>query len=597
MLKKKNNIQKKTIANFAVDLIFQMGSSTVFTLTGGMAMFINNAVAIHPRLKAVYCHHEQACVAAAEGYAKASNFTRAGFAVVTAGPGVSNTITSLISANIDSAPLIVLAGQIKSEDIDIYGTRTHGIQEINSKAIITPVVKRFTRLKKKNFKKELINTICEAFIGRPGPVFIEIPLDVQSVELEYKLDEIINLTKFIKSKVKRLNRNSLINKRKINKAIKELLNAKRPLLYIGNGCKIAGVEKDLIRFARNHKIPCVFSWISSDILSFKDDLNFGCPGGLAPIYANKILSKADAILFLGARLDLATTAFQRRDFGGQAKRIYVDVDKNELKKFEKFENSRVILFNLQEIKSSIGIYLKTRSKAKLDWVEYIRKEKKVYLIKEKIKMDDTKNLNVYQVAKILSKVSSNKIFVPCSSGYAIETFVRFFKPDTNAQLFLGAGLGSMGLGLPHAIGAACLTNTKKVICIEADGGMMLNVQELSTLKYLNPKNFVLIILNNKGYTSISASQKNHFRNIAGCNLDSGIYIPSYRKISKVFNFKYISILNRKMLYRLNKIITSCRKPLIVDINIIPEEYRGPRVKTILSKNGKIKSTSLNEIIW
>ena len=152
-MQKNNNMQKKTIANFAVDLIFQMGSSTVFTLTGGMAMFINNAVATHRRLKAVYCHHEQACVAAAEGYAKASNFTRAGFAVVTAGPGVSNTITSLISANIDSAPLIVLAGQIKSEDIDIYGTRTHGIQEINSKAIITPVVKKFTRIKKKILRK------------------------------------------------------------------------------------------------------------------------------------------------------------------------------------------------------------------------------------------------------------------------------------------------------------------------------------------------------------------------------------------------------------------------------------------------------------
>ena len=341
---------KKTIANFAVDLIFEMGSSTVFTLTGGMAMFINNAVVTHPRLRSVYCHHEQACVAAAEGYAKASKFTKAGFAVVTSGPGVSNTLTSLISAYGDSTPLIVLAGQIKSEDIDTYGTRTHGIQEINSRAIITPVVKKFTRVTKKNFKKELIKTICEVFIGRPGPVFIEIPLDIQAVELEYKLYEIIRLTKLIKFKIRKLNRNSLINKRKINKAIRELLNAKRPLLYIGNGCKIAGVQSDLIRFARNHKIPCVFSWISSDILPFKDDLNFGCPGGLAPIYANKILSKSDTILFLGARLDLATTAFQRRDFGGQAKRIYVDVDKNELKKFEKFENSRVILFNLQQIK-------------------------------------------------------------------------------------------------------------------------------------------------------------------------------------------------------------------------------------------------------
>jgi acetolactate synthase-1/2/3 large subunit len=138
-------MKKKTIASFAVDLIFEVGSSTVFTLTGGMAMFINNAVANHPRLKSVYCHHEQACVAAAEGYAKASNFTKAGFAVVTAGPGVSNTLTPLISAYGDSTPLIILAGQIKSEDIDTFGTRTHGIQEINSKAVISPVVKKFIR--------------------------------------------------------------------------------------------------------------------------------------------------------------------------------------------------------------------------------------------------------------------------------------------------------------------------------------------------------------------------------------------------------------------------------------------------------------------
>jgi acetolactate synthase-1/2/3 large subunit len=590
-------MRKKTIANFAVDLIFEMGSSTVFTLTGGMAMFINNAVATHRRLRSVYCHHEQACVAAAEGYAKASNFTKAGFAVVTAGPGVSNTLTSLISAYGDSTPLIVLAGQIKSEDIDTYGTRTHGIQEINSRAIITPVVKKFTRITKKNFKKELIKTICEAFIGRPGPVFIEIPLDIQAVALNYKSKDIVNLKKIIKIEIKKLNSNNSTNKKKFNKAIKELLNAKRPLLYIGNGCRIAGVEKDVIKFAKYHNIPCVFSWLSFDILPFKDDLNFGCPGGLAPIYSNKILSEADVILFLGARLDLGTTAFQRKDFGSQAKRIYVDIDINELKKFTIFNNVKIILYNLRTIKSATQIYLKIKSTFKLKWINSLKQKKIDYLAEEKKRIDNFKNLNVYQVTKILSQIASNKIFIPASSGYAEETFTRFFKPDFNTRFFNGAALGSMGLALPHAIGASCATNAKKVICLEADGGLMLNIQELSTLKYLNPKNFVLIILNNRGYESIRASQKRHFGHIAGSDLSSGLYIPDYKKISEVFNLKYTAIFNRKMLHNLKKTILDCKEPLIIDINIDLQEYRGPSVKTIVSSNGKIKSTLLNNINW
>ena len=148
-------IKSNNIASFAVDLIVETGSSTVFTLTGGMAMHINRAVAKHKTLKAVYCHHEQACVAAAEGFCKTKNFQNAGFAVVTAGPGVSNTLTSLISAYGDSTPVIVLAGQIKTQDIDTQGLRMHGIQEVKSKKIISPVVKKFSRLTASNYKKEV----------------------------------------------------------------------------------------------------------------------------------------------------------------------------------------------------------------------------------------------------------------------------------------------------------------------------------------------------------------------------------------------------------------------------------------------------------
>src|SRR5579863_5947308 len=170
-----------TIARYAIDLAASLGSDTVFSLTGGMAMHLNRAVASHPALKPVYCQHEQACVAAAEGYSKAADFRKAGFAVVTAGPGVSNSITSLISAYGDSTPLIVLAGQVKTDDLDVFSTRTHGVQEIRSQQIITPCVKRFVRLQPQGFRETMVEALAEAFGARPGPVFIEIPLDVQGM--------------------------------------------------------------------------------------------------------------------------------------------------------------------------------------------------------------------------------------------------------------------------------------------------------------------------------------------------------------------------------------------------------------------------------
>jgi acetolactate synthase-1/2/3 large subunit len=584
---------KKTISNFVVELIYELGSKTVFTLTGGMSMFINNAVAKHRNLRAVYCQHEQACVSSAEGYAKASNFTKAGFAVVTAGPGVSNTLTALISAYGDSTPLIVVAGQIKSKDIDTFGTRTHGIQEINSKAVITPVVKKFTRLSKKNFKKELVETISDAFKKRPGPVFIEIPLDIQAIEIDYKFKDIIKIKNIINKNIS-LNKN--YNENKIHKALQKLLKSERPLLYIGNGVRIAGAENEILAFAKFHNIPCVFSWPSSDVSTISDPLNFGCPGPLASIYSNQILFEADLIIFLGARLDLLTTGFQRKEFGAQAKRFFIDVDNNELLKFKNFKKTTIINYDLRFIKELIKDYLNKKFLKKVNWLNESLRKKDQYLKREFTKLYNPKKINVYNLSRILSKISSNKIFIPTSSGYAIETFLRFFKPKKKTRVFIGAALGAMGTGLPFAIGASCFTN-KQIVCLEADGGLMLNIQELATLKYLKPKKFILIILNNRGYESIRVSQGRHFNHIAGSDINSGLYLPNYQKIAKAFNLKYKKINNVKKMHLISNIIHNSIEPIIIDIFLDQGEYRGPSGKTIVSKSGKISSTSLKKIDW
>jgi acetolactate synthase I/II/III large subunit len=571
-----------------------LGTQTAFSLTGGMAMHLNRAVADHAGLKSVYCQHEQACVAAAEGYAKASDFRRAGFAVITAGPGVSNSVTSLISAYGDSTPLIVLAGQIKTADIDRYGTRTHGIQEIRSREIISPCVKRFARLDLQNCRKDLVETVVEVFRGRPGPVFIEIPLDVQGAPVKYSASDIASDVESIRQRTSGA-WNTPESRQTLALGLEQLLKAKRPLLYAGNGCRIAGVENEVRSFIARHEIPAVFSWLSFDILSTCEPWHFGCPGGLAPIYSNEILAHADCILFLGARLDLGTTAFQRESFGAQANRYLVDIDPNELAKFRGFPNSECMQADLRCLPGAIADTVSSKSAAESSWLEWCTERRKSYLVEERKRLVSDK-MTVYGIAERLSHWSDGKVFVPASSGYAEETLTRFFSPGEGTRFFNGAALGSMGLGLPNAIGAA-FGSPRQVICLEGDGGLMLNIQELATLSHYAPKGFVLFVLNNGGYESIRSSQTRYFGEVSGVDRETGLYIPDLAKIAEAFSLRYALVQSLDALDTLLSKVTAGDSPVVVDLRIEKYEYRGPSVTTKIDADGKPYSTPLSELSW
>ena len=586
--------ETRNIASYAVDLVVALGSNTVFSLTGGMAMHLNRAVATHKNLQPVYCQHEQACVAAAEGYAKAADFRRAGFAVVTAGPGVSNSVTSLISAYGDSTPLIILAGQIKTEDIDRFGTRTHGIQEIRSRELISPCVKRFVRLDAQSYQQDLASALVEVFTGRPGPVFIEIPLDVQGLPVEYSAEAVAAAADSIRDQIHAAT-HSAASAEAITRVLSRLLEAERPLLYVGNGCRIAGVENDVRSFLKQHRIPAVFSWLSYDILSSRDELHFGCPGGLAPIYSNEILARADVVVFLGARLDLGTTAFQREAFGEQAERYYIDIDSAELAKFDGFPRAHQIAADLRALPDAL-LQLSTKSSAADNaWLSWCKERRSAYLPEEAARLKSEK-MSVFGIAERLSHWSDGKVFVPASSGYAEETFTRFFTPGEGTRFFNGAALGSMGLGLPHSIGAS-FGSSRRVICLEADGGLMLNVQELATLSHYEPKGFVLFVLNNAGYESIRASQTRYFGTVSGVDRETGLFIPSLAKLAEAFELRYVSIDSISGLDALLPKLGAEDKPVLVDLHIERFENRGPSVKTKLGPDGKPYTTPLSELSW
>jgi acetolactate synthase-1/2/3 large subunit len=582
----------RNIADFVVHLVVRLGARTAFSLTGGMAMYLNNAAANHPTLRNVYCQHEQACVAAAEGYAKACDFQQPGLAIVTAGPGVTNTITSLCSAYGDSAPVIVLAGQVKTADIDRLGSRTHGAQEVHSRDIVTSCVKRFVRLSEETWLEELTSALAEAFTGRPGPVFIEIPLDVQNRLVRFRSSDIDAAAKAVRDRTVVDADCAAIQG--LSDALDWLLGGKRPLIYLGNGCRVAGAEGAARRFIEARGVPFVTSWLAADQLSARHPLNFGAPGGLAPISANKILFAADRVLFLGARLDLLTTAFQPSDFGGQAERVIVDVDPVELSKFSDFDRTRTICADLAMLAAAVDLR-PSRDEVRDAWVSVCRTLRKEALGDEAKRLK-TSALNVYEVARRLSDWSAGKMIVTTGSGLAIEAFIRFFAPAPGARLHFGASLGAMGLGLPQALGAAFAAD-RQTACIEGDGGLMLNLQELATLSHYAPRGFVLFILNNDGYQSILASQQRHFGEIGGANRASGVLVPSYEKVAPAFGLDYRRVETQDDLDHLLTKLPSTARPVVVDLIVEPNESRGPTVRTVIGADGKPRSTSLEEISW
>jgi len=557
-------------------------------------MYLNRAVATHPGLTAIYCQHEQACAAAAEGYAKARNFTAPGLAVVTSGPGVTNTITSLCSAYGDSTPVVVLAGQIKTSDIDTLGLRTHGAQEVRSLELVAPCVKRAVRLSEDKALSQLIETLAEAFCGRPGPVFIEIPLDVQNRSHSFGPDEIERAAEQVFAKVAADVSSADIDA--LSSAITWLSEGERPAIYAGAGCRIAGVGEALLRLIDQTQWPVLNSWLTADLLPQSHPSVFDAPGGLAPVWSNQILSAADRILFLGARLDLGTTAFQRDGFGAQADRIIVDVDPVELEKFAGLERVETRRANLKGLNAAIGRHEQRRATASQSaWANWCHTVK----IREAKVEDDRlagETLTVRRLAQYLARMTTTKVFVPTSSGSGSETFFRFFRPPTGSRSFCGASLGAMGMGLPQGLGAA-FAGQGRVVCIEGDGGLMLNVQELATLSHYAPPGFVLFILNNDGYLSIRASQKRHFDSLGGADAGSGVFIPRFRKLADAFDLNYKSASTLDELERLLPELSPDAPPVIVELFLDSPEPRGASVATVIDADGTIRSTPISDLRW
>ena len=570
---------------FIIKLLVKKGHDTAFGVTGGGAMFLNEAFRKEKKLNFVFTHHEQSAAMAAEAYYRIKK--KASILSITSGPGGTNAVTGVIGAWIDSIPMIVISGQVETKDlIGKSKTRQIGIQEANIIDVAKPIVKYSKTLtKSSDIELELNKAIDIAYSGRPGPVWLDLPLDVQSQKFNPSKKSI----KYLSDK----NKKNIEKNIKIEKIYKLIEKSKRPIFLIGNGVHISKSETLFLNVIQKLNLPILSTWNASDIIPSSNNFYFGRPGLFGNRIANFAIQSCDLLIVLGSRLSVPITGYQIKNFSPNSKKIYVDIDRFEIKKRGLKTDVSIntdLNFFLKKLKS----YLKNKDKIKkITWVKELVKLKN-FLDEDKNYKDQNKYINSFNFINHLSRKLDGKKNIVTDMGTSFTCTMQSFKTKKNQRLFTSSGIAAMGFGLPGLIGTYFAEKSKTPICITGDGGIMFNLQELQTIKnYKIPAK--IFIINNGGYLTMKLMQKKNFKEFIGSDKKSGLELPNFSKLSKGFDFEFFTINSEKGINKtLSKILNS-NKAVICEVMMPPMQELIPRVQTQMNKDGTFEPAMLDNM--
>ena len=574
--------KKIRVADYLIQRLADEGVQDIFLLPGGGAMHLNDAIACEKRITPIPCHHEQACGIAAEAYGR-THPVGFGVAVVTTGPGATNIVTPLAGAWIESLPLIVISGQVKRSDaLNGRPIRQGGVQEVDIISIVKPITKYAVSITNAtDARKCLEEALWLMKSGRPGPVWIDVPLDIQASPIDP--DAMAGFNPPVGRNLKDLTA-------EIAQLNTILSKSERPIFMIGHGVRISGATETFKLLANKLGIPCVFTWNAADTFEWDHPLYIGRPGVVAARAPNFAIQNSDCVISIGCRLDNVITAYSPEGFAREAKKVVVDVDQNELDRhLMKIEVSicsdglnfiEQWVLNLPVIKN-----IEAWHKKCLDW-------KKRYTPLDGKTFNTSKPISHFQFADKLSEaIDEDRLVVTGSSGLAVEVFYTAFRNKKGQRMFLTSGLGSMGYGLPAAIGACVGFGKRPTVCVESDGSLMLNLQELATLKQLNLP-ITLVIMNNNGYASIRNTQKNYFNErYIGSNKESGLFIPDFIALAKALDIDCVRVTNAEDIER--NLFSDKLK--IVEVILEEDVVLSPKVSAMPQADGSIISMPLEDM--
>jgi acetolactate synthase-1/2/3 large subunit len=571
------------VADYIFKYLLEREIDTAFSVSGGAAAHLLESARKY-KIKYIHNYHEQASAMSAEGYARLAN--KPALVLVTNGPGSSNTITGIVGAFQDSLPMFVISGQVPTSQTIQPGLRQLGVQELDIIPMVKGITKYAVQVRDKNqIKYHLDKAFYECTTGRKGPVWLDIPLDIQSAVIDTK-----ELEGFIFNTEVKTDLNHPFS---IDYILDTISKAKRPLIITGNGIHLSNSEKQFKKVFDKLKIPAISTWTSKDLFAWDDPLFVGNFGLLGERAANFAVQKADLLLILGSRLSIPNTGYNSKLFSPNSIKIMIDIDENEMEKST---------LNIDyKIKADLAEFLPvlnenvSKSFYRDKWVTQLNEWKTKYPVYQKEYGKLKKKINSFHFIEILSKHLTDKHVVVTDMGTSYTCTHQALKTNGKNRLYTSSGTCSMGFGLPGAIGSYFANPKKEIILIAGDGGLQMNLQELQTIIQYNIP-LKIFVLNNNGYLAISLMQDNLFESkYIGSTPSSGVSSPDFCEIAEAYGIKSARFEDNKSLEKYLKVILKYDGPALCEIMMPKHQLLIPRVQSRKDKDGNIISTSLENM--
>ena len=552
-------------------------------------MHLNDSLGREKRIEFVCNLHEQASAIATEAYSRVTNALSA--CLVTTGPGGTNAVTGVAAAYLDSTPCLFLSGQVKrADDKTGTGLRQLGVQEVDIVSIVAPITKYAVRVPDASSIRYHLEKACHlALKARRGPVWVDIPLDLQGATIETD-----TLVGFEPSDLPG-DDNSGELAMKVGEALTLLRDAERPVIIVGNGVRSADAIPAFLELAELLQVPVLSTWLGLDIMPDDHPLNFGRPGSVAPRVANFTLQNSDWLLSVGARLDMAMTAYAHERFARAAKKVMVDVDGAEIGKMKTRIDVPIVsdanAFLVEAIRQAKLLPHRDRT----SWLARCRDWKRRYPLVLPEHRAASDRVSTYLFSDVLSEeMAAGDILASGSSGAGIEIFLLVFRVKEGQRVFHNRGLGSMGFGLPAAIGACLASGRKRTVCVDGDGGFQMNIQELETVARLKlPTKF--FVLNNEGYSSIRTSQNRYFGALVGADASSGMTLPNLLKVAEAYGVPGVRISHPGELRARIREVLDTPGPVVCEVMSPRDELRMPSVTSFQRPDGSMGSKPLEDL--
>ena len=582
------------------DFIFQhlvekYGIKHCFLVTGGGAMHLNDSIGHTKGLKYICNHHEQASAIAGEGYYRACG--KLAVTCVTTGPGGTNAITGVLGQFLDSIPGLYISGQIKTSTYKhtypYLNLRQLGDQEADIVSMVTPITKYAkTIYNPLDVKYELDKAIAIALDGRPGPVWLDVPLDVQGATVDETQFKEFDPTLEIIDPVK----HALVDEQ-IKQLIEKIKAAKSPVIYVGNGVRLAKREKEFITLAEKLKIPVVTAISGSDIIWHDHKLCFGKPGICGDRIGNIMVQNSDLLIVMGTRLSIRQVSYAYDLLAPKAFKVMVDIDLAEMQK-PTLNIDMPIHVNLSEFIDKMLVALEGENELpKFEkWIEWGRNiEGKIPTL-----FDDNPDCegyaNSYKFADELFKQLHDGDVVVTGNGTAYTCTYQAMQVNEGVRVFANQGCAAMGYGLPASIGACVSNENGKTICVTGDGSIQMNLQELQTIvTYKLP--LKLFVLENESYLAIKTTQKAFFKgNFTGSNPASGVVCPDLKRIAEAYGIPFVRVSSNEALESTIKEVLNAEGAMICEVKMHPEQTLFPKSASFMDKKtGKMSSAPLEKM--